>query len=97
MIMEQFKKAIPQQVATSMNEQTPPTALKAAELSDDFVLTHKVSIMEARSGGTWKDADRRKFNLDSGENLESLVLFLSLCCQDKMRTPGGIISHGEGH
>lgn len=37
-ILEQFKNAIPPCTATYVNEHEPPTALKAAELADVFVL-----------------------------------------------------------
>ena len=44
-VLEQFKDVIPQRVATYVNEQKPSTTLRAAELADDFVLTHKGSFI----------------------------------------------------
>lgn len=46
MVLEQFKNCLPQRVATYVNEQKPKTVHKAAELADDFVLTHKGAIGE---------------------------------------------------
>lgn len=40
-VVEQFKNSIPQHVVTYVSEQKAITVLKAAELADDFVLTHK--------------------------------------------------------
>ncbi|XP_034062115.1 uncharacterized protein LOC117539871 [Gymnodraco acuticeps] len=53
-VLEQFKNILPQRVATYVNEQKPPTAFRAAELADDFVLTHKGSFAEKYSRGDWK-------------------------------------------
>ncbi|XP_034078707.1 uncharacterized protein LOC117550381 isoform X2 [Gymnodraco acuticeps] len=53
-VLEQFKNILPQRVATYVNEQKPPTAFRAAELADDFVLTHKGSFVEKYSRGDWK-------------------------------------------
>lgn len=39
-VLLEFKNAIPQHIATYVNEQKASTALKTAELADDFVLTH---------------------------------------------------------
>ena len=47
-IMEQFKNVAPQRVAAYLNERDPATALKAAELADDFLLTHKAGFTEVR-------------------------------------------------
>ena len=47
-IMEQFKNVAPQRVATYLNERGPATALKAAELADDFLLTHRFGFAEVR-------------------------------------------------
>ena len=38
-VLEQFKNSIPQRIATYVSEQTATTALRAAELADNFVLT----------------------------------------------------------
>ncbi|XP_034001760.1 uncharacterized protein LOC117494871 [Trematomus bernacchii] len=53
-VLEQFKDVIPQRVVTYVNEQKPSTALRAAELADDFVLTHKGSFTEKCSRGDWR-------------------------------------------
>ncbi|KAJ4920941.1 hypothetical protein JOQ06_023085 [Pogonophryne albipinna] len=53
-VLEQFKDILPQRVATYVNEQKPSTAFRAAELADDFVLTHKGSFTEKYSRGDWK-------------------------------------------
>lgn len=65
-ILEQFKSAIPQSVSTYVNEQKPTTALKAAELADDFVLMHKNSYGEVRSVGDWKGNVNGSMNPRSG-------------------------------
>lgn len=64
-ILEQFKNVIPQRIATYLSERKPSTVLKAAELADDFVLTHKASFVEGCSGADGKGAD----NLHSGAKL----------------------------
>ena len=56
-VLEQFKDVIPQRVATYVNEQKPSTALRAAELADDFVLTHKGSFTEKCARGDWTRGD----------------------------------------
>ena len=53
-VLEQFKDVIPQHVAAYVNEQKPSTALRAAELADDFVLMHKGSFIEKCSRGDWR-------------------------------------------
>uniref|UniRef100_A0A8C1I8K6 Gypsy retrotransposon integrase-like protein 1 n=1 Tax=Cyprinus carpio TaxID=7962 RepID=A0A8C1I8K6_CYPCA len=40
-VLEQFKNSVPARIATYINEQKADTAAKAAELADDYVLTHK--------------------------------------------------------
>ena len=65
-ILEQFKDAIPQSVSIYVNEQKPTTALKAAELADDFVLTHKNSFGEVCSVGDWKGNVGGSMNPRSG-------------------------------
>lgn len=44
MVLEQFKNCLPVSVATYVTEQKPSTVLKAAELADDYVLTHKGAV-----------------------------------------------------
>ncbi|KAI2656583.1 Zinc finger and SCAN domain-containing protein 25 [Labeo rohita] len=41
MIIEQLKNIVPDQIAVYINENKPCTAIEAASLADDFVLTHK--------------------------------------------------------
>lgn len=70
-VLEQFKNILPQRVATYVNEQKPSTAFRAAELADDFVLTHKGSVTEkysrsndngyARGGAKSSPGSSRKF------------------------------------
>ncbi len=50
-IMEQFKNVAPQRVAAYLNERGPATALRAAELADDFLLTHRSGFAEVREQG----------------------------------------------
>lgn len=40
-VLEQFKQSVPARISTYINEQKADTAVKAAELADDYVLTHK--------------------------------------------------------
>lgn len=47
-IMEQFKNVAPECVSTYLNETGPATALKAAELVDEFLLTHRAGFVEVR-------------------------------------------------
>ena len=47
-VLEQFKNSIPQRIATYLSEQKATTVLKAAELADDFVLTHQSSLGDAQ-------------------------------------------------
>uniref|UniRef100_A0A667ZMH0 Integrase catalytic domain-containing protein n=1 Tax=Myripristis murdjan TaxID=586833 RepID=A0A667ZMH0_9TELE len=47
-IMEQFKNVAPQRVAAYLNEREPATALRAAELADDFLLTHRSGFAGVR-------------------------------------------------
>lgn len=61
-MLQQFKNSIPQRIATYVSEQKPPTVLKAAELADDFVLTHKVSCPQMRLGGDRKSSDENCSN-----------------------------------
>lgn len=39
MIIEQLKNIVPDQIAVYINENKPCTAIEAASLADDFVLT----------------------------------------------------------
>lgn len=48
-VLEQFKNCLPPRVATYVTEQKPKTVLKAAELADDFVLTHKGALGDVSS------------------------------------------------
>lgn len=41
-ILEQFKNTLPGRVVTFLNEREPEGVVKAAELADDFVLTHRI-------------------------------------------------------
>lgn len=49
-VLEQFKNSIPQCIATYVTEQKATTVLKAAELADDFALTHMGGFGDACSG-----------------------------------------------
>lgn len=40
-ILEQFKNSLPSRVVTYLNEREPDNVIKAAQLADDFVLTHQ--------------------------------------------------------
>ena len=51
-----------------MNEQKPFTALKATELTEDFVLTYRGSFLDTRSEGDWKGGDDSCGNSCSGAN-----------------------------
>uniref|UniRef100_A0A671XNE1 SCAN box domain-containing protein n=1 Tax=Sparus aurata TaxID=8175 RepID=A0A671XNE1_SPAAU len=48
MVLEQFKNSIPQRIATYVSEQKVTTVHRAAELADDFVLTHNSGFGEVR-------------------------------------------------
>lgn len=52
-ILEQFKYALPGQVVTYLNEREPDSVVKAAQLADDFALTHQCfgSAVRPVSGG----------------------------------------------
>lgn len=43
-VLEQFKNSVPARIATYINEQKADTPAKAAELADDYILTHKSSF-----------------------------------------------------
>uniref|UniRef100_G3NXL5 SCAN box domain-containing protein n=1 Tax=Gasterosteus aculeatus TaxID=69293 RepID=G3NXL5_GASAC len=45
-VLERFKNSIPPRIAVYVSEQKAATALRAAELADDFVLTHKSGFGE---------------------------------------------------
>lgn len=60
--MEQFKNAAPQRVAVYLNERGPTTALKAAELADEFLLTHKTWGQEGRERLTDTSFPRTRFS-----------------------------------
>lgn len=53
MIIEQLKNIVPDQIATYINENKPRTAVEAASLADNFVLTHK----NVFNSGNWCNGD----------------------------------------
>ncbi|XP_073704576.1 regulator of nonsense transcripts 1-like [Garra rufa] len=56
MIIEQLKNIVPDQIAVYINENKPRTAVDAASLADDFVLTHKNRFGYGnREAGHWKN------------------------------------------
>lgn len=57
-ILEQFKNALSGQVVTYLNEREPDNVIKAAELADDFALTHRCfdSGMRPVPGGEFGNA-----------------------------------------
>ena len=58
-VLEQFKNSIPERVATYVTEQKPINVVKAAELADDFVLTHKVGWVTRSGGGSQRSEWRQ--------------------------------------
>lgn len=52
-ILEQFKNTLPSQVVTYLSEREPDSVIKAAQLADDFALTHQYFSSNVRplSGG----------------------------------------------
>ncbi len=54
-VLEQFKNSVPARIATYINEQKADTAAKAAELADDYVLTHKSSFEFRKSDELFED------------------------------------------
>lgn len=49
-VLEQFKNVLPARVVTYLNEREPDCVERAAELADDFVLTHRMFHQGVRSG-----------------------------------------------
>ena len=47
-LLEQFKTAVPQQIATYIGEKEVKTVAEAAALADDYTLMHKVTFGEPR-------------------------------------------------
>lgn len=50
MIIEQLKNIVSDQIAVYINENKPRTAIEAASLADDFVLTHKNQLSYGNRG-----------------------------------------------
>ena len=70
-VLQQFKNTLPQRIAMYVSEQKSTTAFKAAELADEFVLTHKTSFLDACSGAGWKGAYSGTVNPYSGAKFVS--------------------------
>ncbi|XP_030294105.1 uncharacterized protein LOC115594274 [Sparus aurata] len=51
-VLEQFKNSIPDNIATHIGDQKVNTAIEAAALADDYVLTHRRAFGEGRARGS---------------------------------------------
>ena len=56
LLMEEFKKCLPDRVATYLNEQKPIRLSDAAVLADEYVLTHK-AVFSERGGAQARFVD----------------------------------------
>ncbi|XP_039531236.1 uncharacterized protein LOC120481582 [Pimephales promelas] len=54
-VLEQFKNSVPARIATYINEQKAETTAKAAELADDYILTHKSSFEFRKRDDSFED------------------------------------------